>query len=391
MVARGRAISVLQREQLCDVLEFDRSEGWRGEAAVSMAAWLMQNCGVASSTASIWVRTATNLETLPALAAGLASGSLSLDLVAPLSTVATPRTDAPLAAEALHLSVKQAKDLVAWHVALRDQAAGSGYLTASRDYDRRTLRFNDDRCTMWVPFTMEDYAEVKGTLVALVQARDGEGDKSGHAADPLGYVPYDQRLYDALVDLLRAGGGSKPATASARPKMVIHAPLELLLGIRDAGVAEIQGVGPVPAEVARRLACDANIDVLLEQPDGTVLDQGRVRRHPTTAQRLEIARRDNGCRFPTCPYCDFTHVHHMVHWNDGGATDQNNLITLCGRHHRAVHELGWTMEGDPDGAVSFTSPQGRTVSSVPSPTWRRPVPKRETRAPTRQKDGPLRR
>ena len=62
---------------------------------------------------------------------------------------------------------------------------------------------------------------------------------------------------------------------------------------------------------------------------------------------MEIARRDKGCRFPGCTYTEFTDVHHVEHWAHGGATDLENLVTLCGRHHRAVHELGWVIRGTP--------------------------------------------
>ena len=61
---------------------------------------------------------------------------------------------------------------------------------------------------------------------------------------------------------------------------------------------------------------------------GSILDQGRARRDPTTAQRIEIARRDKGCRVPGCPYCEFTDVHHMRHWTKGGLTNLDNLNHL---------------------------------------------------------------
>jgi hypothetical protein len=32
------------------------------------------------------------------------------------------------------------------------------------------------------------------------------------------------------------------------------------------------------------------------------------------------------------------------HWADGGPTTLDNLILLCRRHHRLVHEEGWTLE-----------------------------------------------
>ena len=57
-----------------------------------MIAWVTGQCGVSTSTARQWVRSAANLESLPCLAEGLASGELSLDLVEPLAEVASPST-----------------------------------------------------------------------------------------------------------------------------------------------------------------------------------------------------------------------------------------------------------------------------------------------------------
>jgi hypothetical protein len=389
IVERSRSMAMLNAEQVSDIAELDRLEGWRGDGAVSMASWVTQRCGVGGPTARQWVRTGSHLESLPKLAAGLASGALSLDLVAPLAEVATPETDAALAAEAKHLSVQQARELVEWHKAVREAeqaaaAAAAGRDSGARDYDHRTLRFNDERCTIWAAFTKDDYADAKSALMAAMGWDEATGSlglegagRSRGLADPMGYVPLDQRLYDALVDLLRVGSGGMGDRTASRPRMVVHAPLELLLGSGSGGggVAEIQGVGPISAEVARRLACDASISFSVERKDGSILDQGRARREPTTAQRIEIARRDKGCRFPCCTFGEFTHVHHVRHWADGGQTNQDNLITLCGRHHRAVHELGWKMEGTADGVMTFTSPTGHHMKSVPSPTWRRPVPK----------------
>jgi hypothetical protein len=252
--------------------------------------------------------------------------------------------------------------------------------SAARDYEHRTLRYNDDQCTMWAAFTKDDYAEAKLALMAAM----GWDEKSGSlglegfrgGADALGYVSLDQRLYDSLMDVFRVGGGGKAGAKASRPRMVIHAPLELLVGAPNGGVAEIQGVGPIATEVARRLSCDASITFSVERKDGSILDQGRVTRDPTTAQRIEIARRDKGCRFPGCSFKEFTHVHHVRHWTNGGETNMDNLITLCGRHHRAVHELGWKMAGNADAKMTFTSPTGQGTSSVPSPTWRRQVPMR---------------
>ena len=375
IATRARRLSALLREQLADIAEFDEAEAWRGDGATSMVAWLTDRCGVSASTARQWVKPAAKLGALPALSEALATGELSLDVVGPLTEVASADNEAELRAASAHWSARQVRELVEWQKATEDVLAGA----AAREFEQRTLRFNDTKRRMWVAFTRDEYALAKSALVGCVSRADTER-RRANAATSVPYEPYDRRLYDALVGLIRAGtkdgGGGSGASGSFRPRLVVHAPVELLLGVGGGvagAVAEIEGVGPVAAEVVRRLACDAHIDVSVEGRDGSVLDQGRARREPTASQRIEIARRDKGCRFPGCAFCEFVDVHHMDHWAHGGLTDLDNLITLCGRHHNAVHELGWTMSGDANGVVTFTSPAGQVMTSAPSPTWRRPL------------------
>ena len=120
IVERSSRISALLREQLADIAEFDEAESWRGDGAVSMIAWVIGQCGVGTSTARQWVRSAVNLKSLPCLAEGLASGALSLDLVEPLAEVASPSSDAALREASAHWSVRQARELAAWHRARQE-------------------------------------------------------------------------------------------------------------------------------------------------------------------------------------------------------------------------------------------------------------------------------
>jgi len=420
---RGRELSAAQRALFADIAEFDQSESWRGDGAVSMVAWVTERCGVSGGTARVWVRAATKLESLPHLAGALANGTLSLDVVAPLADIATPETDSELAAASVHWSAKQARELAIAHRGVTDAAA-------ARRFEHRSLRFNDAKATVWAAFTQDDYAIAKAALIAGVSwngsgssgspaSSGGEsgaenGVESGAGAgveDPLGYVSFDQRLYDAFMEMCRPSGrppaGSNGSAGSDRPNgpnasgsvrpdgpnspngpndehrdrrdgwgryrptVVVHADLGFLTGLHPKSGADLAGVGPISPEVARRLACDAKVVFSVEHGDGSILDQKRVRRSPTVAQRIEIARRDKGCRFAGCSFVDFTEVHHMVHWVDGGETNLSNLITLCGRHHRAVHELGWTMKGSADDVVTFEGPHGHRMTSAPSPTWRK--------------------
>ena len=59
--------------------------------------------------------------------------------------------------------------------------------------------------------------------------------------------------------------------------MIVHTDLDRLLYGDGYGHASIEGVGPISAEVARRLACNAHITLSFDAPDGTGLDQKPLR------------------------------------------------------------------------------------------------------------------
>jgi hypothetical protein len=118
--------------------------------------------------------------------------------------------------------------------------------------------------------------------------------------------------------------------------------------------AELRGVGPIHPETARRIACDAVRTVVTVAPsaDGesawmtgapaVPLSVGRATRTIPASIRTALVLRDQGCRFPGCDRPPaWTDGHHIIHWGDGGPTDLENLVSLCRRHHRRVHEEGW--------------------------------------------------
>jgi hypothetical protein len=328
---------------------------------------------VTATTAREWVTAAEKLEVLPEISNALAQGKLSFDQVKPLVEVAKPETDARLAQQATKWSAKQVRELA---VADRRQSDDQ----ASHMYSRRYLRFNDRRLTFSGYLPDDQYAKVKGTVTAIA---------SRHVRD---HTPFDRRMADALVEIsegatVGAGSAAEKASGRVRPTVVVHADLDYLAGVggggggggdrdgrgdsgRGGGAAELDVLGPLAPEVARRLACDAKIILSADDAEGHSIQQGGARRSPTDAQRLEIRRRDKGCRFPGCTYTEFTDVHHVVHWTNGGPTDIPNLVTLCDQHHRAVHEFGWKMSGDANVLLSFRSPTGRVVTSTPSPTFK---------------------
>jgi hypothetical protein len=78
-----------------------------------------------------------------------------------------------------------------------------------------------------------------------------------------------------------------------------------------------------------------------------------------------LRSRDHGCRFPGCIHDRFVDAHHLRHWANGGKTSLDNLILLCRRHHRLVHEGGFGVEPVADEVIQFTRPDGRVIAEHP--------------------------
>lgn len=347
---------------LPEIAEFDQSEAWRGDGYLSMTDWLVGVCHIGAPRARTLVDAARRGKKLPALSAALAGGRLSLDVFAPLASVATRQSDAELAEASERWTPRQAKALAA-------DVRGATRADAASEFVRRCLRFDDQRRSLWARLPKDSYALVKSAVVGRARLHDHPSTRDED------YERFESRCADALVELTTAPtrrSDEVPDSKQGRPTLIVHADLDRLLHGDGYGRASVDGVGPISAEVARRLACDADITLSLDAPDGACLDQKPLQRDPTEAQRIEIRRRDNGCRFPGCTWRNVTDVHHVRWASKQGPTVLSNLITLCVAHHSRVHELGWKMDGDAQSEVRFISPHGRVLVSMPSPTWRPP-------------------
>jgi hypothetical protein len=110
----------------------------------------------------------------------------------------------------------------------------------------------------------------------------------------------------------------------------------------EEGRCEVEHGPWIAAETARRLACDASIVRMIDDADGEPLKVGRRTRSISAALRRALRARDHGCRFPGCTHRRFVDGHHVTHWAEGGETNLGNLVSLCRRHHRLVHEGGYS-------------------------------------------------
>ena len=133
----------------------------------------------------------------------------------------------------------------------------------------------------------------------------------------------------------------------------------------DGAIEVDHGALYVSTETSQRLACDASLVHMRHDADGAVIDVGRKTRTIPPSIRRALAARDTSCRFPGCTSrrCD---AHHVDHWCDGGATSLDNLVLLCRRHHRAVHEGGFAVTRGFDGVLTFLRPGGAPLQVAPS-------------------------
>jgi len=148
------------------------------------------------------------------------------------------------------------------------------------------------------------------------------------------------------------GRGSGPADGPCRtgaPTATLHVRVDhaaLVRGHVEAGeLCEIPGIGPVPVEVARRLAVDSILNVLVT--DGvdvrSVAHSGRT---VPAALRRALVERDPECVVPGCANRDDLEIDHLRPFAEGGPASLANLARLCHWHHYLKTHHGHRLERD---------------------------------------------
>ena len=127
----------------------------------------------------------------------------------------------------------------------------------------------------------------------------------------------------------------------------------------------------LPIGMLRNVAARATITrVVLE--DGSIveapgeLNLGRTTRLANRAQRRALRCLYSTCSIPGCsvPF-EYTKLHHVRWWRNGGRTDIANLLPLCSRHHTAVHMNAWNLELGPNRDLTISLPGGKVMKTGP--------------------------
>jgi Domain of unknown function (DUF222)/HNH endonuclease len=322
----------------------DSRQQFLADGSPDLVQWLSARFGVRHASSAQYVRVSRRLEELPVLASRFASGELTLDQVDAISRMATPETEAALIEESFGLS----------NAALDRAARRSADRTFEEErsiWDRRRLglQWNLDASELHLRGNLPG---AEGRIVE--EAIRDRADRIGTNPETGMFDDCTTRLADGLVEICATSGDR----TSPEVQLTVNVDLEALIESASGGVAELEA-GPVLAnETARRLGCDAIVETAVYD-DCRVLGVGRRARLIPGWLRRQLWARDAGCQFPGCGRTRFVHGHHVRHWADGGPTNLDNLILLCGFHHRFLHEHGWSIEWESGGRPVFHRHDGR--------------------------------
>ncbi|WP_364398898.1 HNH endonuclease signature motif containing protein [Pseudarthrobacter sp. LMD1-1-1.1] len=148
-----------------------------------------------------------------------------------------------------------------------------------------------------------------------------------------------------------------------RADVLVTVPVFALLGVTDEP-AVLDGFGPIPASMARKLVADGAESfyrVLVDPRDGAPLEIGRKNYRLTETIKRWIRMRDAKCTFPGCTNrTPDNETDHLQAWEHGGTTNVSNLAQLCPKHHRLKHNTRWTPDpANKNESPGWTSPTGR--------------------------------
>ena len=324
-------------------------------------------------TAHEKVRVARAIAAFPRLGVEMGVGLLSYAKVRALSRIVTVDNVDALVDVALVSTSNQVERLVS---AFRRHEPDSDEAEA-RAHRERLLSVRSEGASSTVSVRLP--AEAAAVLVGCVDRFLAESDLT---------VPLNARRVDALLTMAEhavahlgeeaAVDGGYLATVHLTPDVFGDETADDDPGGDDSGgrggglccVAPGDGLGVdpvgVPRTSARRVLCDAVLQGYRHHDDDEV-DVGRGRRTVSPRLKRSLRLRYCGCRFPGCTHRAWVDAHHLVHWLDRGPTKPTNLVCLCRRHHRLMHEGGWRITGDANQHLQFHRPDGMILIVDPPP------------------------
>jgi 5-methylcytosine-specific restriction endonuclease McrA len=299
------------------------------------------------------LRVAEALEKLPLTARALAEGSLSWSAARELTRVSIAQTEGEWLEIACDKTVHQIEALVTGK-AVGDVPSASG----DRSARRHVLRFE---------VAAETLALVREAMNELRRRTPGAVDDDAAlllmARQVLGCSSDDGRS-NYQIALSVCPECSKGSQQAGGDLVTVGAELVAM------AQCDAQDVGLLGAFVAGDSAHTGDTSDHAEATNAHVGAGSEPRATQTIPPRVRraVLRRDHGrCVVPGCRNGLYIDVHHVEFRSEGGSNTPDNLICLCGAHHRAVHRGELHVVGRVSAGVRFEHADGSVYGRTPKP------------------------
>ncbi len=335
----NRSVAVL----LDLIAELDTPESRLGNSVTDMASWLQFDLGLEAKTARSWVRIAQALVDLPVIREAFRAGAVSFDEVRVLCRYATAENEVDLLAFTRDTPVEDLGAVIREELAIETRRRA-----AQHQASWLSMGWGEDDSFLWLRGEIRgvDGLQVESALRRLA---------SQAPLDPMSGVYRDPDIGNGEALVQMASESAADDGDHDRATLVVHFNSADMTSGRTSGLV---GGRLVDRDELLRLACDSRLQPAIDDPAGFTVGVGRTSRQIAPWLRRLLEGRDGGCRFPSCGRTRWTHGHHIIHWADLGPTNLDNLITLCGFHHRLVHREHWRIIGNPNGEVVFLDKWG---------------------------------
>ncbi|MFT4125656.1 MAG: DUF222 domain-containing protein [Gordonia sp. (in: high G+C Gram-positive bacteria)] len=243
--------------------------------------------------------------------------------------------------------------------------AGGPPAAEDRRLNRLTLGTDDDGRTQ---LSGNLHAPVGEKLRTLVDAHSAPAPQPDGSRDPRSPEQLRADAFELILDAAaRALAAEHPSSGGLGTRIVLSVPAD------TPDLARLRFLGSVTRDTLDLLTCDGTTRVVIVDGEGAPLQVGREKRLFTAAQRTAIGLRDRGCIKCGAP-AGWTHVHHLVHWSQGGPTDVDNGCLLCPSCHDAVHHQGWDVVMGIDRHPWLIPPTSVDPQRQPIPSYHRRRP-----------------
>jgi Domain of unknown function (DUF222)/HNH endonuclease len=343
LIQRRRVIDLQEIAFAREAAEFAASDAWDEDGSVSAIDWMRFNCHMNAGAAANAIAVGESLERLPESHQAVVDGEIGFAHLVVMARTAEDLDDR-FDEKVLVEKAKENSPGKFFYICQHARHAADPKQYAAEQAEQVEQRHL--KLSTWIDGSLLISGQLDPvggaavlTALAPLARRSGAHD----------YRDQEQRNADALVELA-SGGGSQA-------QIQVTSSVETLLGLAGSPAAEMEYSLPVSSKTIERLACDSSIARVLLNSESLVIDVGRSKRVVSEPGRRALAARDGTCRWTECDRpASRTAAHHLVHWIHGGTSDLDNLILLCHRHHRMVHEGGWQIVRGEDGHILTIPP-----------------------------------